>query len=243
MTPDVETASEGYAGRFRSPVGQWLLSVQEQGVRRLLEACGSGPLDVLEIGGGHGQLTELFLSAGHRVTVQGSSASSLARHQSLRARYPGQLRLLVSRLWKLPCADSSFDLAVGVRLLAHVVNWRELLDEMARVSRRNVLLDYAPMSSFNMLPFSFRAKRLIERNTRPYFCHWARMLESHLRMAGFEPVAIHRQLAIPMAIHRAVGRAALSRRLEGVLEACGVTHLIGSPALLLAKRSEITGTR
>jgi hypothetical protein len=241
-TPDVETASEGYALRFRGPVGRWLLSAQEDGVRTLLQPHAAEVLNVFEVGGGHGQLTELFLSSGHRITVQGSSRGALARLERLRSLHPGQLRFVVSRFWSLPFADRSFDLVVGVRLLAHVEEWRELLEEMIRVSRRYVIVDFPPLSSSNILtPLLFWAKRLVEGDTRPYFCYWPRTLKSYFRSRGFEPIAVYRQFAVPMGLHRAIGRAAVSRRVESALRGSGLTRAIGSPALLMAERNGAGG--
>ncbi len=240
-TPDIHTASDGYAGRFAGAVGRWLLSEQERGVRYLLGDHWANALDVLEVGGGHAQLTKCFLSSGHRVTAHGSSQEALARLTGLRREYGDQLRLLVSDLWQLPCADRSFDLVVGVRLLAHVEDWQGLLREMVRVARRFVIVDYPPLSSPNLLtPLVFRLKRRVEGNTRPYFCYWGRRLEAFFRAEGFKRTMTYRQFAVPMGLHRALGQVGLSRRIETVLRTSGVTGLIGSPALLMASRGNNT---
>jgi len=237
-TPDVDTASEWYASRFEGELGRWLLEVQERGIRCLLGASLREPLEVLDVGGGHAQLTRLFLSAGHRVTVQASSGEALWRLRPLARVEPERLRLLVSRLWELPCADGAYDLVVGVRVLAHVEHWSKLLEEMARVSRRFVLIEYPPLSSANILtPLFFWLKKRVEGNTRPYFCYWDRSLMEQLRSVGFGDFSTYRELAAPMGLHRALGRAKLSRRLEEVLRSAGVTRLLGSPALMLAQRN------
>jgi len=237
LTPDVETASRGYAQRFSGPVGEWLLSVQEVGVRRLLRSHGLRQLSVLSVGGGHGQLTRLFLSGGCRVTVQASRQPALRLLSSWREEQRACLQGVVSDLWHLPFADASFDLVVGVRLLAHVEDWKGLLAEMARVSGHLVLVDYPPLSSSNMLtPLLFSLKRRLEGNTRPYFCYWSHSLKTFLRQCGFRPVGVYKQLTVPMGIHRKVGRTGPSRAVESVFRSLGMTRLIGSPALLLAAR-------
>jgi SAM-dependent methyltransferase len=242
--PDVETASDGYAGRFSGPLGEWLLSVQARAVEELLALCGTGTLDVLEVGGGHAQLTPSILSRGHRVTVQASARHALRRHAVLARSSSGRLRLVVSRLWRFPCRDRSFDVVVGVRLLAHVERWQELLREMARVTRRYLIIDYPPLSSANVLtPVLFWAKRRVERNTRPYFCYRVREVESCLRRMGFSPVRTYRQFAVPMGVHRAIDRVRISSSLEALLGGIGVTRVIGSPAVLLAVRENGHGGR
>lgn len=237
IAPDVETASSGYASRFDGAIGQWMLSIQTQCVRGLLEQCSPRRLRILEIGGGHGQLTPLFVEAGHHVTVHGSADHALTRTQILKETCPDRVALVVSPLWEIPAADQAFDLVVGIRLLAHVEAWERLLREFSRLSARWVLFDYPPLWSANLLtPVLFHLKRAIEGNTRPYFCYRGRRLRSALRAEGFEEVATERQYALPMGIHRAAARPRFSQRAESALAAIGVTHILGSPALLMAQR-------
>src|SRR5262245_29922879 len=67
---DVETSSAGYAERFRGPVGAWFLDVQ---ACTTLELLAPWPCTrVLDVGGGHGQLTGPLVEAGHAVTVYAS---------------------------------------------------------------------------------------------------------------------------------------------------------------------------
>ena len=117
---DVETAGEGYAARFAGPVGAWLLEVQATRALALVGAVASGPLSVLEVGGGHGQLTDPLLAAGHRVVVHGSRAVC---HRRLGPR-ADRVGRVASDLWRLPFGDRCFDLVAGIRLLAHVEAWR-----------------------------------------------------------------------------------------------------------------------
>ena len=58
-TPDIETASDAYAQRFTGEAGRYLLSEQEAAVRAVL-ADWRGET-VLDVGGGHGQLTPFLL--------------------------------------------------------------------------------------------------------------------------------------------------------------------------------------
>lgn len=237
--PDVETASERYANRFRGPVGRWFLSVQADTTARLLEEHDpGGRRRILEIGGGHGQLTDTLLSAGRRMTVHGSQRSALDRHLGRARDAVTRLDLIVSDPWRLPCRDRAFDVVVAIRLLPHVERWEELLAEMARVSRRFVIFDYAALESANVLTrFFFPLKRRMEPNTRAWRCYRNRRIDACLRSLGFEPVERVKQFAVPMAVHRALGRVDASRSLESVLRSVGVTRRVGSPALVIAERS------
>lgn len=234
---DVETASAGYAARFAGPVGAWMLDVQAQGVLSLLR--GAGPsLRVLEVGGGHGQLTGVLRRAGHGVVVHGSR---LECHARLRDRDKDVPRV-VSDLWRLPFGDRSFDAVISVRLLAHVTRWRPLLEEMARVSGRWILVDFPARTAVHHLaPALFGAKRRIERSTRPYFDYEPEEMGRAFEALGFRVAGRLGQFVLPMVLHRALGRPGISRTLEGWGDRLGLCDRIGSPILLLAER--IDGAR
>src|SRR3972149_2530813 len=59
---DVETSSEAYARRFAGPVGEFFLEVQAAATLDLLRPWPGSSL--LEVGGGHGQLTGPPVEAG-----------------------------------------------------------------------------------------------------------------------------------------------------------------------------------
>jgi SAM-dependent methyltransferase len=230
--PDVETASDGYAARFAGPTGSWMLEVQARRALELVRSVEPGPLSVLDVGGGHGQLVAPLLSAGHRVVVHGSRP---ACHRRLAPR--AGLARVSANLWALPFRDRSFDLVTGIRLLAHVVEWRELLAEMSRVSRRLVLVDFPVRGALHRLaPSLFGAKQKLEGNTRPYFDYAPGEVEAALGAAGLAPAGLAREFALPMVLHRGVRSPALSRGLESLASGLGLTRRIGSPILLLARR-------
>jgi SAM-dependent methyltransferase len=242
--PDIETASEGYARRFAGPTGAFLLEAQEEGVRRLLAAAGllgpdgraARPLRVLEVGGGHAQLTPFLLATGCTVVVQGSAPACAARLAPLLARHGDRLAFVVAPLDALPFAPCSFDLVVALRLLAHSPRDDLLLVEMARVGRGRILVDFAPLWSLNLLePLLFRLKHRLEGDTRPFLVHRTGRLCARLAALGLGRLRLHRQLALPLVLHRALGRPGLSARLERAAAALRLTRLLGAPALLLAE--------
>lgn len=241
-TPDVETSSEAYARRFSGPIGAYLLEVQRALVTRLLPAAPGGRLQVLEVGGGHGQLTAALLEAGHEVVVQGSVPACAQRLRPLLAASPGRLRFVVSSLWSLPFDNAAFDAVIGLRLLAHVERFEDLLAEMARVSGKSVIVDFAPQVSSNLLePFLFPLKRRVEGDTRPFFCYRTGQLLSPLAAAGFASVRIEKQFLLPMVVHRKMARLGLSQALEGAAGALGLTALLGAPAVIAAERKPADG--
>ena len=76
-TPDVETASDGYARRFAGAAGRYLLAAQDAAVRTVLHDWRGG--SVLDVGGGHAQLTPLLRERARDVLVFGSDVRSLER--------------------------------------------------------------------------------------------------------------------------------------------------------------------
>jgi ubiquinone/menaquinone biosynthesis C-methylase UbiE len=158
------------------------------------------------------------------------------------AEHPGRLRFVASSLWSLPFPDGAFDAAIGVRLLAHVERFEALLAEMARVSRRCVIVDFAPQISSNFFePLLFRLKRRVEGDTRPFFCYRTAQLRSPLTAAGFGSFRIEKQFFLPMVVHRRMARRNLSEMLERTAGTVGLTALLGAPALIAAERGPADG--
>ena len=60
----------------------------------------------------------------------------------------------------------------------------------------------------------------------------ARELERH----GFRITDVHKQFVLPIALHKAVGSAAFTRGIEGVLAGSGMLRLAGSPVTIAAER-------
>ena len=235
--PDIETSTAAYADRFSGPIGAYLLDVQSEGVRSLLAGMPLKGGRVLEVGGGHAQLTHLLLTLGVEVWIQGSAPSCAERLGPLWNEAEGRLHFVTSSLWALPFADRTFDLVIGIRLLAHVERWEALLAEMARVCRRCLVVEYPPITSANALePWLFTLKRLVEHNTRPFACFSMGQLTPILRDLGFAVITQYKQFLMPMVVHRILKRPDLSRRVEGWAHRLGLTRKLGGPALLLAQR-------
>ena len=232
-TPDIETSSEGYAKRFADPVGAWFLRTQEQTVLRMLSPWPGAT--ILEVGGGHGQLTEALIRQGHRVVVLGSDRSCQRRIQPMVER--GQCRFVTGNLLALPYTSQAFDVVIGIRLLPHVRRWGALITELSRVARHAVVVDYPTVRSLNCLtPAFFSAKRRLEGNTRPYTLFRDGEVVCALAGHSFRLKTRAPEFFLPMALHRALGRPSLSTGLERVCGALQLTRWLGSPVLALFTR-------
>jgi SAM-dependent methyltransferase len=232
-TADIETSSEGYARRFSGPVGEYFLGVQAAAVLRLLAPWPGAR--VLDVGGGHAQLAPSLVAHGHRVTVVGSD--EVCRERLDRALPSGSFEFRAADLLGLPFPDRSFDAVLAFRLLAHVERWPELVGELCRVADRALLVDYSDTRSFNALygPL-FDWKRRIEGNTRTFITFRPGEVIAECARHGLGRPAVEREFFVPMVVHRALGRAGLSRAVEKASAALGLTRALGSPVILRVER-------
>lgn len=233
-TADVDTASDDYAERFAGELGAWFLEVQASIILDLLSHLPRNAT-VIDVGGGHAQVTPALLDAGYGVVVVGSDPSSGMR---LRPWVDGgRCRFEVADLQALPYEPGAFDAAVCVRLLPHSVSWTGLVRELCRVTRRSVIIDYPSVRSVNIISNRFFGlKKRIERNTRPFTLFHPHQIRTAFQSNGFRVAAERPQFLFPMALHRWSNSAKLARLLELPGRRLGVTHWLGSPVILRADR-------
>jgi 2-polyprenyl-3-methyl-5-hydroxy-6-metoxy-1,4-benzoquinol methylase len=185
---------------------------------------------VLDVGGGHGQLAEPLLAAGHELTVLGSDPSCETRVRELTAA--GRARFVTADLLAPGLPDRSFDVVLAFRLLPHVVRWPELVATLARLARRAVVVDYPTRRSVNAIAeLLFGLKKGVEKDTRPFTVFRDAEIETAFAASGFRRTARRPQFLFPMALHRATGSAGLARGLESTANALGLTSLLGSPVI------------
>ena len=232
LAPDVETASENYARRFSGRIGRFFLDRQFEVIRPMLSnfsAC-----SILEVGGGHIQLTPYLLNAGFKVCVHGSTSKALGSAEKLKVSF-ANLDTVISPITKLPFEDKSFDVVICIRLLCHTSKWADVIKELCRVSKNTVIVDYPPRSSFNCLyPLLFNLKAAAEGNTRTYLRFGEKEILDCFEKANFRPSKKQREFFFPMVMHRVMKRRYVSVLLEKIADKCGLTQLMGSPVMLSA---------
>ena len=130
-TADIETSSEEYARRFAGDIGKWLLKIQEDATLPLLGHYRNA--SILDVGGGHGQLTKPLIDSGFKVTIFGSTSACATR--TLHLRDGKSYHFIAGNLLTLPFIDRAFDVVISYRLLPHVTHWEQLLSEMCRVAK------------------------------------------------------------------------------------------------------------
>ena len=147
--------------RYRS-VDQALVNWRERHiVEALLKRCQLQGGSVLDVPCGYGRFTALFARLG--MTATGADVSdvmvSLARDNQVPS---GRGRWLAADICHLPFADGMFDCAFSIRLLhhrySHDVRVR-MLRELARVSRRFVVISFYLATPLHTLARSWRGTR------------------------------------------------------------------------------------
>ncbi len=233
-TPDIETSSEDYAGRFSGKVGEWFLRVQEKATLNMISEWPNAT--VLDVGVGHGQLTGPLLNHGYNVTVIGSDETCQNRINEYLKEHSCSFE--VGNLLDLPFENESFDVVVSFRLVPHVEQWPKLIAELTRVARKAVIVDYPTLRSINYLtPLFFKLKKRIEGNTRYYRSFYEDELLKAFKQSGFVRASRYAEFFLPMVLHRALRMPFLSSFTEGVFRSVGLTSLFGSPVILKMIRS------
>lgn len=226
---DVETASAGYASRFDSPAGEWMLSTQTAITFDLLRDLPAAT--VLDVGGGHGQSARPLSDRGYQVSVLASSPAAVA--ETLRPSVDsGRVRLMIGDLRRPPVDPGSMDVVLSYRLLAHARDLPGLIAGFCHAARAAVVVDYATTRSFNAIAEPlFAAKKQVEMNTRPFLVMRDSDVAALFRKHGFHPRERRPQFFWPMALHRALGSPGLSRALETAARATGLRAAFGSPVI------------
>jgi len=216
-------------------VGRWFLERQARLTLELLRPLPRAR--VLDVGGGHGQLTRPLLEAGHEVTVYASSPLACGAEVRVLAE-AGRIALQCGELLQAPWSDRSFDAVLCFRLLPHARDWSALVGELARLALSSVIVDYPTTRSVNAVSrLLFAAKQRVEGDTRPFTVFRDRDLADAFRARGFRVTGRRPQFFFPMVLHRALRSAAVARAVEGAASLAGLTRALGSPVILRLERA------
>ena len=228
-TADIETSSDDYARRFEGEVGRWFLSVQEQATTGMVHDL---PVPkVLDVGGGHGQVTETLLKNGCELMILGSAESCRKRVEQFIDGTKCSFR--VGNLVDLPFPDQEFDVVISYRLLPHCERWKQLIAEFCRVARKAVIVDFPEVNSVNAIaPWFFKWKKGIEKNTRPFTCFKQKEIVEEFEQHGYRLDERFPEFFFPMVLHRALKAPKLSAAVEKVCRGLRMTDLFGSPVIL-----------
>ena len=233
-TADIETSSDDYARRFEGDVGRWFLQIQEQVTSEMVRVFPAPR--VLDVGGGHGQVTDALLKNGCEVVILGSAESCRKRVESFIDEIKCSFR--VGNLVALPFGDQEFDVVVSYRLLPHCERWKKLIAELCRVARKAVIVDFPEVNSVNAIaPWLFKWKKGIEKNTRPYTCFRQKEVVQEFAKHGYRLDERFPEFFLPMVLHRALKAPKISAAVEKVCRGLRMTEWFGSPVILKMVRT------
>lgn len=229
LTADIETSTDDYATRFAGPTGEWMLNMQ---VHTTLQIMAKYPgASVLDVGGGHGQHAIPLCARGYPVTVLSSAESCRKRIAAIVDS--GQCKFVVGEVVKLPFPAKSFDVAISFRLVTHCPLWPTLIQELCRVARQAVIVDYPTSQSINAIaPALFNTKKKIEKNVRTWTLFKHAQIIAAFAQQGYEPRVIKKQFFLPMVLHRALKTRWLSAGMEHACRIVGLTAKWGSPVIV-----------
>lgn len=232
---DPAMASGFDAKRFGGPIGNILLQDQE---RVLTDFLGDvSGRRVLDMATGTGRAALALARRGAIVTGVDASREMLSVARARAAEAGLSIEFAEGDAHALAFATRSFDATVCLRMLMHVPDWRTALAELCRVTRHRLVFDYPALVSAAALQAIWRRAALtMGRNVEAYRVFRAGDVTREVERHGFRITATHKQFVLPIALHKAVGSAGLTRGVERVLAGAGLLTLAGSPVTIAAER-------
>ena len=223
------------AMRFSGPIGRLVAETQERVIASFLTPVRGRT--VLDVGTGTGRAAIALAARGARATGVDASAEMLvvARRRAQEAGV--EVTFDTGDAHGLGFPDRSFDSVICLRVLMHTPDWRQSLAELCRVAEHHVVFDYPALwSAAALQSLARRFAAALGIRGEAYRVFSDRVVRKALAAHGFRVSNVHRQFALPIALHKRVNSAALTARIEGVLARAGFTRLVGSPVTIVAER-------
>jgi ubiquinone/menaquinone biosynthesis C-methylase UbiE len=232
---DPETARTFDSERFGGAIGEWLKQTQEQLVFDvLLDVSG---WNVIDVGAGTGRFTVPLIGRNAKVVACDASSEMLqVLQEKLRS---DNLQVVVGDAHKLEFPDRTFDCAMSFRMLMHVLDWKQALGELCRVSKDWVVVDFPPRRGFLFFaPIWHRVSSMFKKNVQAYHTLPISQVKTELARRGFELISRDSGFFFPVVVHRTIGSAGFTRASERLFGAIGLTRLAGSPVTVFARRKK-----
>lgn len=228
--------AEGFdALRFSGPIGRLVAESQERVVAAFLS-----PVErrqILDVGTGTGRAAIALARRGAIVTGVDASEEMLAVARRRAAEAGVAVTFGPGDAHRLPFADRGFDAVICLRVLMHTPGWQQALGELCRVAGGRVVFDYPALASVAALQSG--ARRIAHAagaTVEAYRVFSDRAIDAELARHGFRARTRDRQFVLPIALHKRLGSATATQRIEGWLARAGLRALIGSPVTVVAER-------
>ena len=228
--------AESFEGRrFSGPSGRLIADAQERVVAGFLAPVQGR--SVLDVGTGTGRAAIALARRGAVVTGVDASKEMLAVARVRAAEQQAVVTFVTGDAHGLAFDDQSFDAVVCLRVLMHTPDWRQSLGELCRVARHRVVFDYPALASAAAVEaVTRRVAAAAGSRVEAYRVFSDRAVGATLRANGYRLAGRQRQFVLPIALHKRIGSAAVTARLEGMLERIGLRGMLGSPVTVVAER-------
>jgi 2-polyprenyl-3-methyl-5-hydroxy-6-metoxy-1,4-benzoquinol methylase len=221
--------------RFSGPIGKLIAEAQEAVIARFLAPIPGRT--ILDVGTGTGRAAIALARRGAILTGVDASKEMLAVARLRAAEQGADVTFVDGDAHGLAFGTQSFDAVVCLRVLMHTPDWRQSLGELCRVARHRVVFDYPALASAAAIQaVTRRIAAAAGSNTEAYRVFSDRAVIDVLRANGFRVADRHRQFVLPIALHKGIGSAAVTRRVEGALGWLGLRSMLGSPVTVVAER-------
>jgi ubiquinone/menaquinone biosynthesis C-methylase UbiE len=221
--------------RFGGSFGRYL-EVTE--VAALTSAIAPYRESVLDVGAGTGKLSLPLLEQRRQVVSLDASLEMLSVAKSKALHAGLKLLPVICDVHNLCFGDHTFECVVCSRVLMHLRNQDRAIDELCRVAKTAIILDFPPLLSLAGVDSLFKRGiiKFIAR-VQPYRAFRVRQIVRRLTGNGFEIVSVRRQFFLPVILHRMLDRPKLSEKLEGFLDRLGLVRALGAPVTIKAVRN------
>ncbi|TIR21946.1 MAG: methyltransferase domain-containing protein [Mesorhizobium sp.] len=150
----------GYAGRLKlSTFASYVIARREQNcIAKALETCSPLPSQILDIPCGTGKLADVLIRHNCQVMAADISMEMMALAKTAYEGRPGFQGFVRCDVTQLPMANESFDTVICLRLI-HLIPphlRRKIINELARVTSRRLIVSYGLASRFQRIRLKLR---------------------------------------------------------------------------------------
>ncbi|WP_214477168.1 class I SAM-dependent methyltransferase [Mesorhizobium sp. dw_380] len=151
---------DGYAGRLKlSTFASYVIARREQKcIAKAIERCSPLPAQVLDVPCGTGKLAEVLGRHGCQVLAADISLEMMALAKTAYESQSGFQGFIRCDVTQLPFGDESFDTVICLRLI-HLIPphlRRDIINELARVASRRLIVSYGLATRFQKIRLSLR---------------------------------------------------------------------------------------
>ena len=221
--------------KFGGSVGFIFKNHQENVVRHHFPDVSSR--QILDLGAGTGRLALPMSRWGATVFAADFSFPMLSVAKEKSWLQGCDVRCVRVDAHNLPFPDQFFWGATCMRLLMHVVNWEQVIQELCRVTQNTLIFDFPPKCGFaGLAPVVHPLIRLVKKDHQSYRVFKIKDFSSVLEQNGFQIYGFDRHLVLPFGLHRLIGSPLFSKTVEGLLKKIGLSDIFAAPVTIIAKR-------